>query len=463
MSSTPATVATVLLIGACAILPVTGTIRRVCDERDTCGRQFLKNKFSIRKVGTDATNETQTCVDQCVFFPLLSIRAGYECGECTTSTIVNDFSSELIVSSCNESSINVQGTSVGSLQVGENFIYVGTSGDICINCSSLFRKIISISDGPTDDSRILTTSFATFIDIFDDDVVDMSIAADIEVEPVFNCTYGSDADRLLHSLRDTNRKLQSFPFQCPDWRSVNSDGRCSYTDCFVGTDGDPNDCFVCKDTCDNTCGSEGGIKVSGNFILYDFGEACCIHDHCYNSVFDQDTCDQEFLVDMLSTCPFLPTPLIRVLGPIGFIGLQGACPLTALLFYSLVSNFGADPYAAAQAMQREYEETPVCVARCPTTQTSGGQGGTRLVIDLLETSGTFPVSYEMYGIPDELSIDYEGTIIYSTGGLVSGGSSVDVSYAGSSTLIEVTVNAPLDGTRYCMGYLCWMPPGTLKK
>ena len=69
----------------------------------------------------------------------------------------------------------------------------------------------------------------------------------------------------------------------------------------------------------------------------------------------------------------------------------------------------------------------------------------------------------MYSIPNELSIDYEGTIIYSTGGLVSGGSSVDVTYAGSSTLIEVTVNAPLDGTRYCMGYLCWMPPGTLKK
>jgi hypothetical protein len=424
---------------------VSANIRSVCSEGDKCGF----GKFVVRKLGTDPqSNGTQTCTDQCTLFPRWRFRSGYECGECTISNVVDGFNSELVVTSCTESTVVVQGSGSGSLQVGENFIYSGTNNLICSNCSPLFRKIISIADGPTADSKILTTSFATFIDVFDDDVIDLSISANVEIEPIFNCTYESIENRLLMSHHDKHRVLQSYPRACPDWKSLNVDGRCLYTDCFVGTDGDPNDCFVCKDKCDNTCGSEDGIKVSGDFLLYDFGEACCIHDHCYNSVFDQETCDDEFLKDMLSTCPILPLPLIRITGPIGFVVLQGLCPLTALLFYGLVRKFGAEAYANAQGDQTEYEKLPVCVAQCPTTQTSGGQGVTRLVIDLLEISGTFPVSYEMYTIPDELSIVYEGKTIYSTGGLVSGGSSVAVSYSGSTTIIEVTINAPLDNTAW---------------
>ncbi|KAI2491782.1 hypothetical protein MHU86_22781 [Fragilaria crotonensis] len=62
----------------------------------------------------------------------------------------------------------------------------------------------------------------------------------------------------------------------------------------------------------------------------------------------------------------------------------------------------------------------LCEAQCPTTQVSGGQGFTSFTVDLKKKNGTFPVSYDMYSIPDGLNIFYEGESIFSTGGLVSG-------------------------------------------
>ncbi len=67
---------------------------------------------------------------------------------------------------------------------------------------------------------------------------------------------------------------------------------------------------------------------------------------------------------------------------------------------------------------------------------------------MLRTSGTFPVQYQMYGIPDQLTIEYEMDILFDTGGLVSGASSASVSFSGSSKIITVTINAPLDGTAW---------------
>jgi len=72
--------------------------------------------------------------------------------------------------------------------------------------------------------------------------------------------------------------------------------------------------------------------------------------------------------------------------------------------------------------------------------------GRFFLIDLQETSGSFPLFYDMQFIPDGLKISYEGSIIFSTGGLVSGFDSVNVAYNGSSSVIAVTVYAPEDGT-----------------
>jgi hypothetical protein len=88
----------------------------------------------------------------------------------------------------------------------------------------------------------------------------------------------------------------------------------------------------------------------------------------------------------------------------------------------------------------------VVAAMCDTTQQSGGQGTTRLSIDMMATSGTFPVDYEMYQIPDQLEVFYEGNVIYTTGGLVSGASSASVTFSGSTAVVEVVISAPEEGT-----------------
>ena len=104
-------------------------------------------------------------------------------------------------------------------------------------------------------------------------------------------------------------------------------------------------------------------------------------------------------------------------------------------------------------------ECNLCVTQCPTNQSSGGQGFTSFSVDLFKTSGTIEVSYQMYIVPDELTIYYEGNTIFSTGGLVSGGSSNSVTYGSptsTSTVVTVEVNAPNSGTQWVVSVTC--PP-----
>lgn len=105
-------------------------------------------------------------------------------------------------------------------------------------------------------------------------------------------------------------------------------------------------------------------------------------------------------------------------------------------------------YKEAQNKRLAHEDTPYCTAMCPSTQESGGQGTTTLRIDMLKSSGTFLVTYNMFPIPDQLDVVYEGEVLFSTGGLVSGSSSVQVPFDGASTVVEVTITAPLDGTAW---------------
>jgi hypothetical protein len=80
-------------------------------------------------------------------------------------------------------------------------------------------------------------------------------------------------------------------------------------------------------------------------------------------------------------------------------------------------------------------------------------------VDLLKTQGTFEVFYEMYTIPDELNIYYEGARIFSTGGLVSGSMTTQVSYGSATstrTTVTVEINAPNAGTAWVIRVGC--PP-----
>jgi hypothetical protein len=110
---------------------------------------------------------------------------------------------------------------------------------------------------------------------------------------------------------------------------------------------------------------------------------------------------------------------------------------------------------SAQTRQRNHEVKDVCTAKCPSTQKSGKQGTTILNIDMLWASGIFLVEYEMYENPDQLTIEYEGKVIFDTGGLVSGAGSEDVKFGpGSSTKIKVTIHASNEGTEWDLTVNC---------
>jgi len=59
------------------------------------------------------------------------------------------------------------------------------------------------------------------------------------------------------------------------------------------------------------------------------------------------------------------------------------------------------------------------------------------------TSGTFNFTYQAYSVPDRFDIYYQGTLIYTTGGPVSGGATVPVTFGpGTETFVTVVVTGP---------------------
>jgi hypothetical protein len=391
----------------------------------------------------------------------------------SVAVIATDQTADLQVVNCNSTSVEIRGSRAADVAPGFNFVYVaGDIGKCTLRCSPLFRKVISIAEGAVNGSKILTTTFSTFGEVLGQSV--KSSRSNEKIEPALQCKHSLGSRQLaLNRAADkeqpmattkhrTGRELQVFPNMCSSWLTKKADGRCTHTNCFVGQSGDPSNCFSCKKQCDNGCGAADAdlLKFSGNFGLFSFAEACCIHDHCYSSTFDKSTCDREFFVDMATQClPSAAVALLLLPVTAAPLVVPAACNLLATAFYAIVLIGGGDAYAIAKETQKKYEETDICTAKCPTTQESGGQGTTRLVIDLLRTSGVFPVTYNMYSIPDQLYITYEGTRIFDTGGLISGSQSLEVSFSGKSQIIEVTIFAPNSGTRWDVFIGC---PGSTK-
>lgn len=91
---------------------------------------------------------------------------------------------------------------------------------------------------------------------------------------------------------------------------------------------------------------------------------------------------------------------------------------------------------------------------CQTIQNSGGQGAFTKVYDLGTDSGTFTLTYEMYSIPDAMTIrSGGGSVFFATNGLVSGSSTVQVNFSGGR-FIFVTLNAPTSGTQWMYSIGC---------
>jgi hypothetical protein len=156
------------------------------------------------------------------------------------------------------------------------------------------------------------------------------------------------------------------------------------------------------------------LNTDGNFGMFDFGRACCNHDYCWSSTRGKDRCDEDFYSEMQAQCLPLPKlPFVGLTLPVNVvIGLApfAFCELLATVFYLGVKIplIAQRTFNDAQTKQKNYERSSACTAECPSTQTAGGQGTTVLSINLLSSSGTFPVMYNMFDIPDQLYIDYEG-------------------------------------------------------
>jgi hypothetical protein len=100
---------------------------------------------------------------------------------------------------------------------------------------------------------------------------------------------------------------------------------------------------------------------------------------------------------------------------------------------------------------------PTCLADarepkpCGVATASGGQGVTRTRHALGPDSGLVRITYDMYGIPDRLDCYYQGFLVATTGGLVSGTGEIAWVYnpgPGDPQWCLVIVSAPQSGTAW---------------
>ena len=91
---------------------------------------------------------------------------------------------------------------------------------------------------------------------------------------------------------------------------------------------------------------------------------------------------------------------------------------------------------------------------CASFQRGGGGGFTMFDVDLLESHGTFKISWQMDTIPDMIEIFYEDKKIFTTKVPVSGHGSAYAKYSGKSTKIRVWVTSPTSGTGWFLMIGC---------
>jgi hypothetical protein len=370
-------------------------------------------------------------------------------------------SADLEIVSCAASSVEVRGSQSTTLTSGSVLVYMQDgSGITCSPCSPLFRKVSSVSSSGNG-TTILSTTFATVGEMLGN--VSGSAIANDPLEPMADCSHSTGNAGALRNSGDQAPVEDARLGECQtSWLVTNPDGRCTYTNCIVGITGDASKCFKCPSSpvneCDDGCGpaSISLLNSDGNFGAFNFGNACCNHDYCWSSTQGKDTCDTEFYADMQAQCAPLPQVCparlkLPLLTPPNLeVFPRAFCEIIAAAFYLGISfpNVAKSAFDLVQKDQQDYERSAACAAQCPSTQNAGVQGTTVLAIDLLRTSGTFPVSYNMYPNPDQLYIEYEGTRIFDTGGLVSNTGEANVTFSGNSTIILLTIYAPNEGTEW---------------
>lgn len=233
--------------------------------------------------------------------------------------------------SCGPEFVEVKGSGTSGISPGNILIYVRSDTPICSSCNPLFRKVQSIS-ASLSGTLLLETTLITVSEMVQVATTPEAIAFGIlPIEPLFVCPSGDSAGQdsvevtpsdiieggavvldkppspWLLSPKDYEMSISAIGSCNANWHKKNSDGRCSFTNCYVGVNGDPMNCFGCPNpqTCDNGCGAQGSVlNTDGNFGTFDFGPACCNHDFCYSSnTFSKDACDLAFYDTMKQQCP----------------------------------------------------------------------------------------------------------------------------------------------------------------
>jgi hypothetical protein len=372
---------------------------------------------------------------------------------------------------CDAVSVEIKGSRAEEIKQGNFIIYTPHGRNACSTCNPLFRKVKSISTSPLTGNLILTTTFLTVSEILQVGVNLEDIALGTEImEYLFHCHHSftvhyerPEADTLPTPPTLLSEDLSLLTGTCNDnWLQKNADGRCTHTECYVGVSGNPEDCFECKDKCDNGCGTLG-FTTDGKFDGYDFGPACCNHDYCYSSSsYTKNECDYIFYNKMMNQCP-LPTKTMFSLGfPVTVPNLTYlGCDATATTFFGVAqSSVGALAHSSAQSDQELHELQSVCLAKCPFHM-SGGQGMTVRNIDFLRNAcsgNEFPVHFQV--LTDKLVvllIEYDGEVIFSTyGANIDAITDVRVGLFWSST-IKVTVIALDEGTEWDLNVECLYP------
>jgi hypothetical protein len=83
--------------------------------------------------------------------------------------------------------------------------------------------------------------------------------------------------------------------------------------------------------------------------------------------------------------------------------------------------------------------------KCSTNTQSGGNGTFSFAFNVGK-AGTVALTYNMFSIPDALTLLSDGATVFSTGGLVSGSRTIDV--VSTSSLVILNISAPNSGTAW---------------
>ena len=96
-------------------------------------------------------------------------------------------------------------------------------------------------------------------------------------------------------------------------------------------------------------------------------------------------------------------------------------------------------------------EPPIQIA-CDTTTKQSGNKPETFIVELGQKSGTFIFTYNMYTVPDQMLVEYEGEKLFDTGctgerhGQGKGADSKSITYSGASTKVTVKVLPACEGS-----------------